>query len=352
MGGRGRRHGREERELIVAAVEEARAKGARLHAACSVAGISGRTVERWKKGPALDLRCGPKHAPANALSSAEVATVLEVLRSPENAAVSPKQLVPRLADAGIYLASESTMYRLKRRHGLRTTRRPAARSGATRSTTTHAATGPIQVWSRDITWLPTTVRGRFLYLYVVIDVWSRRIVGWAVHERESADHAAALIRNICVETGVDSAGLVLHSDNGKPMRGSTMLAMLQWLGIIPSISRPHVSNDNPYSESLFRTLKQTPAYPSLPFASAGTARAWVTRFVAWSNTEHRHRGIRHVTPDQRHRGEDQSILARRAEVCEAARRRRPGRWTRRTRDWTPILAAMLNPPLPRPANAA
>ena len=352
MGGRGRRHGREERELIVAAVEEARAKGARLHAACSVAGISGRTVERWKKGPALDLRCGPKHAPANALSSAEVATVLEVLRSPENAAVSPKQLVPRLADAGIYLASESTMYRLKRRHGLRTTRRPAERSGVTRSTTTHAATGPNQVWSWDITWLPTTIRGRFLYLYVVIDVWSRRVVGWAEHERESADHAAALIRNICAETGVDSAGLVLHSDNGKPMRGSTVLAMLQWLGIVPSFSRPHVSNDNPYSESLFRTLKQTPAYPSLPFASAGTARAWVARFVAWYNTEHRHSGIRYVTPDQRHRGEDQSILARRAEVYEAARRRRPGRWSRRTRDWTPIFAVMLNPPLPRAANAA
>jgi transposase InsO family protein len=278
--------------------------------------------------------------------------VLEVLRSPENVAVSPKQLVPRLADAGIYLASESTMYRLKRRHGLRTTCRSADRSGVTRSTTTHAATGPNQVWSWDITYLPTTIRGRFLYLYVVIDVWSRRIVGWAVHERESADHAAALIRNICVESGVDSAGLVLHSDNGKPMRGSTMLAMLQWLGIVPSFSRPHVSNDNPYSESLFRTLKQTPAYPSLPFAGAGTARAWVTRFVAWYNTEHRHSGIRYVTPDQRHRGEDQRILACRAEVYEAARRRRPDRWTRRARDWTPILAVTLNPALPRPAHAA
>jgi transposase InsO family protein len=352
VGGRGRRHGREQRELIVAAVEEARRNGARLHAACAVAGISGRTVERWKKGPAQDLRCGPKHAPANALSSAEVTAVLEVLRSPENVAVSPKQLVPRLADAGIYLASESTMYRLRRRHGLRATCRSADRSGVTRSTATHAATGPNQVWSWDITYLPTTIRGRFLYLYVVIDVWSRRIVGWAVHERESADHAAALIRNVCVESGVDSAGLVLHSDNGKPMRGSTMLAMLQWLGIVPSFSRPHVSNDNPYSESLFRTLKQTPAYPSLPFAGAGTARTWVTRFIAWYNTEHRHSGIRYVTPDQRHRGEEHRILARRAEIYEAARRRRPGRWTRRARDWTPILAVTLNPVLPRFENAA
>ena len=235
---------------ILAAVEEARANGARLHAACAIAGISGRTVERWKKGPSVDLCCGPKHAPANALSSAEVEAVLAVLRSPEDVAILPKQLVPRLADAGVYLASESTMYRLKRRHGLRTMRRPADRTGVTRSTVTHAATGPNHVWSWDITWLPTIVRGRYVYLYLVIDVWSRRIVGWAVHERESAEHAAVLIQNICVDTGVDSTRLVLHSDNGKPMRGSTMLAMLQWLGIVPSFSRPHVSNDDPYSESL------------------------------------------------------------------------------------------------------
>ena len=317
-----------------------------------MAGISIRTIERWKKGPPTDQRCGPRHAPANSLTAAEVTAVLAVLRAPENAAISPKQLVPKLADAGIYLASESTMYRVKRRHGLRETRRPADRSGVTRGSATHAATGPNQVWSWDITYLPTTVRGRFLYLYVVIDVWSRRIVGWAVHERESADHAAALIQNICAETGIDSAGLVLHSDNGKPMRGSTMLAMLQWLGIVPSFSRPHVSNDNPYSESLFRTLKQTPAYPSLPFTSAGTARAWVSRFATWYNSEHRHSGIRYVTPDQRHRGEHHRILARRADLYEAARRRRPDRWTRRTRDWAPILTVTLNPALPRPAHAA
>ena len=186
----------------------------------------------------------------------------------------------------------------------------------------------------------------------MIDVWSRRIVGSAVHERESGDHAAALLQSICAETGVDSAGLVLHSDNGKPMRGSTMLAMLQWLGIVPSFSRPHVSNDNPYSESLFRTLKQTPAYPSLPFASTGTARAWVSRFVAWYNMEHRHSGIRYVTPDQRHRGEDQRLLTRRAELYEAARRRRPDRWTRSTRDWAPVLTVTLNPSPQQPANAA
>ena len=123
------------------------------------------------------------------------------------------------------------------------------------------------------------IRGRFLRLYLVMDVWSRRIVGWDVHDDESAERAATLIQRICAESGVDPNGLVLHSDNGKPMRGNTMIATLQWLGIVPSFSRPHVCNDNPYSEALFRTLKHTPAYPRLPFASREAARQWVARFV-------------------------------------------------------------------------
>jgi transposase InsO family protein len=121
-------------------------------------------------------------------------------------------------------------------------------------------------------------------------------VGWDVHDDESAERAATLIQRICAESGVDPDGLVLHSDNGKPMRGSTMIATLQWLGIVPSFSRPHVCNDNPYSEALFRTLKHTPAYPRLPFASGEAARQWVAGFVSWYNTEHRHSAIRYVRP--------------------------------------------------------
>src|SRR3954470_20290675 len=123
-----------------------------------------------------------------------------------------------------------------------------------------------------------------------------------------------MIRDICDDADIDPNGLVLHSDNGKPMRGSTMLATLQWLGIVPSFNRPHVSNDNPYSEALFRTLKHVTAYPTLPFADLEAARRWVTRFVAWYNAEHRHSGIRYVTPDQRHFGQEKAILARRSSL--------------------------------------
>ena len=168
-------------------------------------------------------------------------------------------------------------------------------------------------------------------------------MGWEVHDDELAERAATLIHRICAESGVDPHGLVLHSDYVKPMRGNTLIATLQWLGIVPSFSRPHVCNDNPYSEALFRTLKHTPAYPRLPFVSRDAARQWVARFVAWYNTEHRHSAIRYVTPDQRHSGADVAVLARRRSVYERARRRTPERWARRIRNWTPVATVVLNP---------
>ena len=235
------------------------------------------------------------------------------------------------------------MYRLQRRHGLRTKRRTTARTHVTRASSVHQATGPNQVWSWDITWLPTTLRGAYLYLYLIMDVWSRRIVGWQVAERQSPDVAAALITRTCSEGNVDPRGLVLHSDNGKAMRGSTMLSTLQWLGVIPSFSRPHVSDDNPYSEALFRTLKHTPAYPRLPFADLASAAGWVTRFVDWYNGIHRHSAIRYVTPDERHHGREGAVLASRRDLYERMRRANPDRWTGSTRNWLPVGTVVLNP---------
>lgn len=162
--------------------------------------------------------------------------------------ISPKQLVPRLADEGVYLASESTLYRLQRRLGFRSCRHAMSRTDITRGSTVHRAIKPNQVWSWDITWLPTHVRGVYLHLYLVMDVWSRKIVGWRIADTSSAHIASRLIAKSCREGEVDPRGLVLHSDNGKPMRASTMITTLQWLGVIPSFSRPHVSDDNPYSE--------------------------------------------------------------------------------------------------------
>jgi transposase InsO family protein len=235
------------------------------------------------------------------------------------------------------------MYRLQRRHRLRRQTRTQTRTHVSRACTIHRATGPNQVWSWDITWLPTTLRGQYLRLYLVMDVWSRRIVGWRVAERECADLAAELVTRACRDGKVDPRGLVLHSDNGAPMRGSTMISTLQWLGIVPSFSRPHVSDDNPYSEALFRTLKYTPAYPRLPFADIASAQRWVSRFVAWYNSEHRHSAIRYVTPDERHHGDERAVLMRRRDLYERARQSNPERWTRTTRNWSPVGVVTLNP---------
>ena len=184
----------------------------------------------------------------------------------------------------------------------------------------------------------------FLFLYLVEDVWSRKILGWDVHLVESEELAADLIDRIRLDaTDQDLAGWVLHSDNGGPMKGATMLATLQRLGIVPSFSRPRVSDDNPFAEALFRTLKYCPEYPTTGFASVELARAWVARFVSWYNHEHQHSGIGFVAPAERHAGTDVALLAARRAVYDRARRRHPSRWTREPRDWSRPLVVTLNP---------
>jgi putative transposase len=240
--------------VILGLVDDAVASGARRERACMQVGLDERSMQRWRRADVGDDgRAGPRTSPANALSSAERAHVLAVVNSPEYRDLPPKQVVPRLADSGHYCASESTIYRILRSEG-QLTHRGRAKPRTVRCIDEHQATAPNQVWSWDITYLLSAVRGRFFYLYLVEDVWSRRIMGFEVHEEESMESAAALVRTTCATACVDPRGLVLHSDNGGPMRGSTMLATLQHLGIVASFSRPSVSDDNPYIESLFRTL--------------------------------------------------------------------------------------------------
>jgi len=326
-------------EMINVAVDA----GARREQACEVVGLAGRTVERWREADVGDDgRAGPRTRAANAFTPAERAKVLEVVNSPEYRDLPPKQVVPRLADEGRYIGSESTIYRILRAEG-QDAHRGRAKPRTVRTVDAHVATAANQVWSWDITYLLSAVRGRFFYLYMVEDVWSRRIVGFEVHEEESMEASAALVRSTCTAEDVDPSGLVLHSDNGGPMKGSTMLATLKHLGIVPSFSRPSVSDDNPFIESLFRTLKYRPEYPHKPFDTIDAARVWVTTFVAWYNAEHRHSGIRFVTPDQRHDGRENDVLANRVRVYEGARRRHPNRWSRGTRNWTPAPAVFLNP---------
>jgi len=305
--------------------------------------LSPRSVQRWQlQGGGEDRRYGPRSAPANKLSPAERKEVLRVANSAQFRDLPPKQIVPRLADGGIYLASESSFYRILRAEG-QLSHREHSRPASSRKPREHVATGPCQVWSWDITYLRSSVRGQFYYLYMFEDVWSRKIVGAEVHMQESMDLAAELFERICREQKVDPKGLVLHSDNGGPMKGSTMLATLQRLEIVPSFSRPRVSDDNPFSEALFRTMKYRPEYPRKPFESLEQARQWVVGFIQWYNTEHCHSGIRFVTPDDRHYGREKEILKKRRYLYEAARSRNPNRWSRSVRNWEPVRTVYLNP---------
>jgi transposase InsO family protein len=302
-----------------------------------------RTLERWEGAETLeDGREGPREGPANALSEEEKMQIIAISTSPKYCNESPAQIVPNLADEGIYVASESSFYRVLREHRM-VNHRGKARAANHHRPTEIITDGPNAAWSWDITYLKSAVRGLFFYLYLIVDIWSRKIVGWDVHENEDGAHASALIREAAFAEGVEPETLILHSDNGGPMKGATMLATLQWLGIVPSFSRPHVSDDNPYSESLFRTLKYRPEYPDRPFESLDDARKWFEEFVRWYNHEHRHSGIRFVTPAQRHSGEDRNILRNREEVYRKAKERNPSRWSGNTRNWDPIHTVVLNP---------
>ncbi len=260
----------------------------------------GQPMAPSRRAPASPLRAAGVPRPVEGVSvfvlvsppprrgftpEAERQEVLEIVTSAEYCDLSPHQIVPQLADAGTYVASEATMYRLLREEAL-LSHRERTRPAVTWRPREHVATGPNQVFSWDITYLRSPVRGSFYYLYMILDIWSRKIMGAAVYREESADLAAELFKRTCRRHDLDPEGVVLHSDNGSPMKGSTMLATLKRLGVVSSFSRPHVSDDNPYSEAMFRTMKYRPEYPSGPFASLEEARLWVEAFVRWYNTEH------------------------------------------------------------------
>lgn len=338
-----------DRQQLAQAITEAQAAGARLKSACEVAGIDVRTLQRWKQ--AGGLVCGDSRAhairprPVHALNDAERARILSVANEPRFAALPPARIVPMLADEGEYIASESSFHRVLRANAQTTHRGRAKAPQASREPTTQVASAPGQVWCWDVTYLPTRVAGQWFYLYLIVDLYSRKIVGWEVQERESADHAAHLVRRTALSEGVHGNAVkpVLHGDNGATLKATTVLAMLQWLGMAPSYSRPRVSNDNAYVEALFRTAKYRPEFPHHGFANLESARTWARQFVQWYNFEHRHSGIRYVSPAQRHAREDHAILAARHALYQRARARHPRRWSRHTRNWQPVGPVTLNP---------
>ena len=351
----------EDRQTMVDDIAAAQTAGARLHPACAIAGITLRTLQRWQsaagetgvvRADARPLAIRP--APAHALSAIERAQIVSIANEPRFAAVPPARIVPMLADEGIYVASEASFRRVLRDHGQTQQRGRARAPQAVRPPTTHIASAPGEVWCWDMTYLRGPVLGRWFYLYLILDLFSRKIVGWEVQAKDHADYAAHLVRRTALAEGIHAmtAKPVLHGDNGATLKATTVLAMLHWLGIKPSYSRPRVSDDNAYAESLFRTAKYRPEFPADGFPDLDAAREWATRFVHWYNVEHRHSGIRYVSPAQRHAGADQQILAARHVVYLQARETNPRRWTRHTRDWTPIAAVTLNPERDAVVNAS
>lgn len=333
-----------ERKNIMQLIAEACTTGARQHEACRIIGISAKTFQRWTSGKSdEDGRLTASHDPINKLTEIERQRILSIANSNEYRNLPPSQIVPKLADQGIYIASEATFYRLLHEKKQLKHRNKSKVSRAVNRPRAFIATAPNEVYTWDITYLPTHIKGVFLYLYLVLDIFSRKIVGWQIHSEELSSLAADMMKDICRREKVSPNQVVLHSDNGSPMKGATMLATLQELGVIPSFSRPSVSNDNPYSESIFRTLKYRPEYPEKAFSDLRAARLWVKDFVCWYNEEHQHSGIKFVTPMQRHSGEDIDILANRKRVYAEAKNRNPSRWSGETRNWNRINEVLLNP---------
>lgn len=336
-----------ERRKYVYLINEAVGAGARKLAACNEMGVSIRTLQRWcgrngtLQGDQRPQVCRPE--PKNKLTDAERQQIIAKCSEKAFASLPPSQIVPILADRGQYIASESTFYRVLKAEGLLHHRGRDKPKGTIKKPTSYTAHAANQVWTWDISYCPTTVKGLYFYLYMIEDIYSRKVVGWEVHACESGQFASELLERSVWSEKCGQRNLVLHSDNGSPMKSKTLLTKMYDLGVVGSRSRPRVSNDNPFSESLFRTIKYCPRWPSEGFGSLDDARIWVHKFVQWYNHKHRHSQINFVTPDQRHRGEDADILAKRCVLYHEKKLQNPARWSGKTRNWEPVGSVNLNP---------
>lgn len=334
-----------DRVTAVMLIDEARENGARLKPACDELNISERTYQRWTKEGEVKKDQRPvvkRPTPKNKLNKEERDEIIKTVNSPEYADLAPSQIVPKLADEGRYLASESTIYKILKEEEMNA-HRGRTSPPVKREPPTHIATASNQVWTWDITWLNAVIKGQYYKLYLIIDMFSRLIVAYEVWEEEKAEHVEYLIRKATLSQGIAGKPLVLHSDNGSPMKAATFQATLEKLGVQSSFSRPRVSNDNPYSEALFKTMKYRPKYPFKGFKSLDEARKWVGKFVKWYNKDHRHSGIKFIPPYQRHYGLDKEIMRKRKEIYEKAKAKHPERWSKNIRNWTLPEYVSLNP---------
>ncbi len=300
-------------------------------------------------GDGLDGRKGSHRLVSHRLTDEERQRILLTCNQPEFRELPTGQIVPILADRGLYIGSERSFYRVLHDHGQAHRRGRARQPQEPRPVPRLEARGPNQLWSWDITYLPISVRGVWLYLYLVFDVWSRKVVAWDVADREEAQIAADLVSRACLKERISKGRpqpLILHADNSNAMRAATLESRLEELGGLRSFSRPRVSNDNPYSESLFHTLKYRPDYARRPFQSVEEACSWVAAFLGWYKDQHHQSGIRFVTPSERHSGKAIDICRQRARVYELARQRHLRRCSRSTRCWNQPEVVWINPPPP------
>jgi transposase InsO family protein len=331
---------------VISLIREAVCAGARQRQACRVIGITERTLQRWQSedGGGHDQRHGPRTPPPHQLTEAEKDQAIALSNRPGFRNLSPERVIAKLADENVYVCSERSLRRIQKERNQATYRGRAKPATQIHKPREYAASEPLRVLSWDITYLRNaTIRGAYFYLYLYVDIWSRRILGWAVHDEQSSECAAELLREVCRNFSIEADTAVVHQDNGAPMKGATFLATLDELGITKSFSRPRVSDDNAHIESLFRHLKYVPSYPGHGFANIADAAAWVARFVAWYNHEHLHSAIGFVTPDDRHHGRDIEILESRRRLYKEAQQRHPRRWSGAPRKWDRPIVVTLNP---------
>ena len=316
-------------------------------AACAAAGVPQATwYRRHRASPAPARRPPVPHrdrAQPRALAPAERAAILAALHAERFADAAPAEVWATLLDEGTYLGSLSTFYRLLRAAGESRERRAQATHPAAVKPELMAA-GPNQVWSWDITKLHGPAKWTYYYLYVILDIYSRYAAGWMVAARESAVLAEKLIAATCLKQGITAGQLTIHADRGSSMTSKPVAFLLADLGVIQSHSRPHVSNDNPYSEAQFKTLKYRPEFPGR-FGSIEAARAHCQAFFPWYNTQHRHSGLGLHTAADVHHGNAPTIRASRARVLTAAYHQHPERFVRRppAPPRLPVIS-WINPP--------
>jgi putative transposase len=311
-------------------------------AACAALAVSRATHYRRDKGPRLGPPV-PRPRPARALSVSERTAVLAVLHAERFVDASPAATYATLLDEGTYLASERTMYRILAAAGEVRERRDQRRHPAYAKPEL-LASGPNELWSWDITRLRGPAKWTTYQLYVILDVFSRYVTGWMVAQRESAILAQRLIADTAAKQAIVPGSLTVHADRGSSMRSKPVALLLADLGITKSHSRPHVSDDNPYSEAQFKTLKYRPGFPDR-FGSIEDARAFCQRFFAWYNGEHRHSGIAMFTPADVHHGRTDRLLEVRASVLGGAYAAHPDRFVNGPPRPEPVPAEVwINPP--------